>query len=78
MAAYWPFKHEFDVCYILDDLLKRDITVAVPIVNKLNREMTFARWDGKSDFGIFVPPVIETVEPDIVIVPFAGLRPQGQ
>lgn len=82
VAAYWPFKHEFDVRYILDDLLKRGITVALPVVSKTSREMRFTRWNGKGDlikgnFGIFVPPEEDVVEPDVLIVPMLAFDRRG-
>lgn len=74
VALYWPMKHEFDVRFIMDDLIKRNVQIALPIAHKTTREMTFSKWNGavdlvKGDFGIFAPPVIEPVEPDIIVVP---------
>ena len=82
VALYWPMKHEFDVRFIMDDLIKRDVQIALPIAHKTTREMTFSKWNGtgdlvKGDFGIFVPPVIEPVEPDIVVVPLLAFDLKG-
>ncbi len=82
IAAYWPMEHEFDVRYIIDDLLKRGFAVALPVPSKTSREMTFSRWDGKADlvkgaFGVFVPPVEALVEPDVLLVPMLAFDRKG-
>lgn len=82
VAAYWPMGKEFDARYIIDDLLKAGAVIALPVASKENKVMSFARWDGKTDlvkgeFGIYVPPVLEVVEPDIIIVPFLAFDRKG-
>ncbi len=82
VALYWPMKSEFDARYIIDDLIKRGISVALPIAHKTTREMTFSKWDGKSDltkgdFGIMVPAKQDVVEPDIVVVPMLAFDMKG-
>lgn len=82
VAAYWPMGHEIDVRYIIDDLLKSGIDVALPVASRTSRVMTFSKWDGKGDlakghFGVFVPPKENTVEPDIVLVPMLAFDRKG-
>ena len=82
IALYWPMKHEFDVRFIMDDLLKRGIQIALPIPHKTTREMTFSKWNGTGDlvrgeFGVFVPPVLDPVHPDIVVVPMLAFDLKG-
>lgn len=82
VAAYWPIGQELDVRYIIDDMLERGIQVALPVPSKTSREMTFSLWDGKGNldkgaFGVFVPPVPEVVEPDIVLVPMLAFDRKG-
>jgi 5-formyltetrahydrofolate cyclo-ligase len=82
VALYWPMAHEFDVRIIMDDLLKQGVQIALPIAHKTTREMTFSRWNGsddlvKGDFGIFIPPVLDLVEPDIVVVPMLAFDLKG-
>lgn len=82
VALYWPMQREFDVRYLLDDLVRRGAKIALPVASKTDRVMKFAAWDGKGDlvkgdFGIFVPPSLDYVEPDIVIVPFLAFDRKG-
>lgn len=82
VAVYWPMTNEFDVRYILDDLIKRGFTTALPIAERSRREMTFAKWDGsgnliKGNFGIFVPPQTQLVEPDVIVVPMLAFDRKG-
>lgn len=82
VAAYWPMDNEIDVRYIIDDLLKEGISVALPVSSRTNRVMTFSKWDGRSDlikgqFGVFVPPKEDLVEPDIVLVPMLAFDRKG-
>lgn len=82
VALYWPMAHEFDVRFIMDDLMRRNVQIALPIAHKTTREMTFSKWDGKGDlvkgdFGIFIPPALELVEPDIVVVPMLAFDLKG-
>ncbi len=82
VSAYWPLGNEFDVRYMIDDLLKAGVRVALPVASKTSREMQFAPWDGKSalvkgDWGIMVPNTQERVEPDILLVPFLAFDTKG-
>ena len=82
VAAYWPMDHEIDVRYIIDDLLNRGVTIALPVASRKSREMVFSKWDGKGDlakgnFGVFVPPKEDLVEPDIVLVPMLAFDRKG-
>jgi 5-formyltetrahydrofolate cyclo-ligase len=82
VAAYWPIGPEFDVRYIVDDLLARGIKVALPVPSKTSREMAFSLWDGQGDlvkgaYGVFVPPTEKLVEPDIVLVPMLAFDRKG-
>ncbi len=82
VAAYWPIGKEFDVRYIIDDLLKKGVTIALPVTNNESRVMQFSKWDGKSDLvkaghGTFVPPVLDVIEPNIVLVPLLAFDRKG-
>ena len=82
VAAYWPMDHEIDVRYVIDDLLKRGIEVALPVASRKSREMTFSKWNGKGNlakgnFGVFVPPDEDIVEPDVVLVPLLAFDRKG-
>lgn len=82
VAAYWPMDNEIDVRYIIDDLIRQGIDVALPVTGKSSREMAFSRWDGKGNlvkgaYGVFVPPQESLVEPDIVLVPMLAFDRKG-
>jgi len=82
IAAYWPIGDEFDVRYLIDDVLKAGGRIALPVAGKSSREMQFAPWDGtgdlvKGEWGIFIPKTDERVEPDILLVPFLAFDRKG-
>lgn len=83
VALYWPMKDEFDVRYIIDDLLQKGMSIALPVTQKPERAMRFCKWDGKAElvrgeYGIMTPPVMEEVQPDIVVVPMLAFDRKGQ
>jgi 5-formyltetrahydrofolate cyclo-ligase len=85
VALYWPKKDEFSTQLILEDLLARDIICALPVVQKDDRALKFARWQKddplqESAFKVHEPVVnahTEWVEPDIVIVPLIAFDRRG-
>ncbi len=82
VAAYWPKGREFDTGPILEQLLGREITCALPIVQKDSRILKFACWDEsielkKGTFGIMEPDSESWIEPDIVIVPMLAFDRRG-
>jgi 5-formyltetrahydrofolate cyclo-ligase len=81
-GAYWPIGNEFDVRYMIDDILKAGGHIALPVASKSSREMSFAPWDGKAGlvkgaWGVSVPPTDERVEPDVLLVPFLAFDRKG-
>lgn len=82
VAGYWPMGKEFDVRYILDDLLKAGVTCALPIAAADTRIMRFVLWNAdkpmkKGAFGIMEPDGGEAVDPDILLVPFLAFDRRG-
>lgn len=82
VAAYWPKGDEFDTGPILEGLLERGVTCALPVVQKDSKVLKFARWDEsvelkKGAYGITEPDSTEWVEPDIVIVPMLAFDWRG-
>ena len=82
VGAYWPIGDEFDVRYLIADILKDGGGIALPVASKTTRQMQFAPWDGKADlikgdWGIYVPKTDERVEPDILLVPFLAFDRKG-
>ncbi len=82
VAGYWPLGKEFDVRYILDDLLRAGVTCALPMASTNDRVMRFVQWDAESvmkkgAFGIMEPEHGDIVQPDIVLVPFLAFDRRG-
>lgn len=82
VAGYWPKGKEFDVRYILDDLLQAGVHCVLPVVEKGNRVMRFALWDAstamvKGAYDIMEPDSRDFVDPDIVLVPFLAFDRKG-
>jgi 5-formyltetrahydrofolate cyclo-ligase len=82
VALYWPMGKEFDVRPIMDDLFRRGFEICLPIPSKTSRIMGFSLWDGKENlvkgaFGVFIPPVLTLVDPDVVIVPLLAFDRKG-
>ncbi len=82
VAAYWPMTNEFDARYIIDDLLQRGATIALPVTQKPERVMRFHTWDGKSDlargdYGVMIPKDGKIVDPDILVVPMLAFDRKG-
>lgn len=85
IAAYWPKDREFDTRMLLDGLLRRGYTCALPVMQKDSRVLKFASWNDKmplkeSAFGIMEPAVnnlTQWVEPDIFIVPMLAFDRRG-
>ncbi len=83
VALYWPKGREFDVRPLIDDLLNKKITCALPVMQKDSKELQFARWDEsvplvEGPFGIMQPggdP--QWVEPAIVVVPLLAFDRHG-
>jgi 5-formyltetrahydrofolate cyclo-ligase len=82
VAGYWPKGKEFDVRYILDDLLKAGVQCALPVVSKETRVMLFADWNASTAmvtgaYDIMEPETKNFVEPDIVLVPMLAFDRKG-
>lgn len=82
VAGYWPIGKEFDVRYILDDLLKQGVACALPVASGETRVMRFAHWDAatpmkKGGFGTMEPDGTEFADPDILLVPFLAFDRRG-
>ncbi len=82
VAGYWPIGKEFDVRYILDDLLKAGVTCALPVAGKDTRIMRFIRWTAelpltKGVHGTMEPADGDHVDPDILLVPLLAFDRRG-
>lgn len=85
IAFYWPLEKEFDPGAILERALGEGFTCVLPVVDKNEKIMRFARWQEGDplDFGPFnvrqpvVNEATQWAEPDIVMVPFLAFDRKG-
>lgn len=82
ISAYWPNGKEFDVRFLLDELVKQGFTCALPCVQKDSRVLNFKKWTHESkmvqrDFGIMEPEEGDVLTPDIVITPLLAFDQKG-
>ena len=85
VALYWPKKDEFSTQLILERLLATDIPCGLPLTQKEERALKFARWRKndplqKGAYGIHEPVITdqtEWLEPDIMIVPLIAFDRRG-
>lgn len=85
IGAYWPTQREIDITFLIDDIIQKDITLALPVIQKSSRLLRFAQWDGKTElrtgeYGILQPAVDGTtqwLDPDIFLVPLLAFDQRG-
>ncbi len=82
IAAYYPMGKEFDTRFLLDELVNRGFTCALPRVQKGSRILEFVRWTQdtamkKGAFGIEEPQDGESVTPDLLLVPLLAFDQKG-
>ncbi len=85
IAFYWPKEKEFDPTSILERALKDGYKCALPVMQKGERVLRFARWqDGdileRGPYNVQQPLVgtdTEWLDPDIVIVPLLAFDRKG-
>ncbi len=85
VALYWPKGREFDTAPLIEELLKRGVICALPVMQQGSRELKFARWDENTPLvigphDIRQPQVSDDtvwLEPDIVVTPMLAFDRQG-
>jgi len=85
VASYWPIDRELDTSILMEELLERNIKVALPIVEKGSRILKFAQWgiDMPMCVGAYNIPHPEVneqtvwLEPDIFLVPMLAFDRRG-
>jgi 5-formyltetrahydrofolate cyclo-ligase len=85
ISIYWPKGREFTPAAIIEELLNKGFTCALPVVEKEQRVLKFARFDQSSTleegpYKIMQPEVNENtvwLEPDILIVPLLAFDRRG-
>ena len=85
VASYWPIGRELDTSILMEELVSKNIKVALPIVEKGSRVLKFALWDVNAPMSIGpynIPhPEIDDktvwLEPDVVLVPCLAFDRRG-
>lgn len=82
VASYYPKGRELDSVPLMDRLLGEGYPVALPVVQKESKILTFALWDGtaalaEGAFGIYEPQNGDLVEPDVFLVPMLAFDQRG-
>ncbi|HEY1506560.1 MAG TPA: 5-formyltetrahydrofolate cyclo-ligase [Stellaceae bacterium] len=82
VGAYWPFRREFNVLPVLDQLIVRGFSVALPVVLGKGQPLEFRRWtrDTRLASGVYdipYPAEGEAVQPTMLIVPLVGFDDDG-
>src|ERR1700761_1739916 len=82
VGAYWPFRREFNVLPVLDKLLARGFTAALPVVLGKGKPLEFRDWNRETTLASGVwdipyPAEGEAVTPNVLIVPVVGFDDDG-
>lgn len=82
VAAYWPFKGEFDPRFALHAWRQRGARSALPVVVAKATPLQFRLWwpgvrTSAGVYGLPVPEGVPVVQPDIVLMPPIGFDAQG-
>jgi 5-formyltetrahydrofolate cyclo-ligase len=82
IGFYWPFKGEIVVRDVIDALLAKGASAALPVVIQKDQPLEFWAWDPATALqpGIWkipVPAQRRPCHPDILLVPLLGFDPAG-
>tara|TARA_R110002124_G_scaffold64985_2_gene177374 strand:+ start:178827 stop:179441 length:615 start_codon:yes stop_codon:yes gene_type:complete len=87
VAVYWPLNKECDTLPLIDDLLGKNITVALPHINGTDTGLDFYAWTQdlpliESDFGAMHPDIAagkygEAIQPNIILLPMLAYDRKG-
>lgn len=82
ISVYFPFEDELDTLPLVEELWRRGHLCLLPVFDKVNKVMQFARWDKNTKiesgtFGIGMPAEPEFHDPDILVVPVVAFDQRG-
>ncbi|MGM0559845.1 MAG: 5-formyltetrahydrofolate cyclo-ligase [Pseudomonadota bacterium] len=82
VGAYWPFRGEFNVHPLLEELQASGTSLALPVVVEKAAPLEFWSWQpgaalGRGVWDIPIPAERNPVTPDILLVPLVGHDDQG-
>ena len=83
VSGFWPIKEEIDIRPLMIELFNQGCQIALPVVQGRGQPLLFRAWRPGDPleagvFGTLQPSARrETLEPDALLVPAAGLRRRG-
>ncbi len=82
ISAYWPVGREFDVRFLLDELVQRGFKVALPVIEKDSLILKFREWRPDVEmkagaYDVMEPVGTETLEPDVILAPLLAFDRKG-
>ncbi len=82
ITAYWPVNKEFDVRFLLDELVQTGFTVALPVIEKDSLILKFHEWTPKvkmeaGAYDVMVPVGTRELEPNLIIAPLLAFDQKG-
>lgn len=84
IAAYWPIGDELDIKPMLEELTKKEYTLALPRIAQDNRDLDFYewKWGDPLERGFFslsqpLPDASKKRKPDIFLVPMLAFDRTG-
>lgn len=79
LGVFWPIRGEPDLRAAYEDLVARNVRLALPIVTGKDAPLEFVSWKPgdpmeKDAFGVSVPLARMTASPDALLVPCVGFN----
>lgn len=79
LGVFWPIRGEPDLRPAYEDLVARNVRLALPIVTGKDAPLVFVNWNPgdpmeKDAFGVSVPLARTTASPDALLVPCVGFN----
>jgi 5,10-methenyltetrahydrofolate synthetase len=79
LGVFWPIRGEPDLRPAYENLVARNVRLALPIVTGKDAPLVFVNWSPgdpmeKDAFGVSVPLTRMTVSPDALLVPCVGFN----
>ena len=82
VTAYWPMGKEFDVRFLLDELVKRGVQVALPVIEQESLILKFHEWSPNAKmkagaYGVMEPVGTKALAPDLILAPLLAFDQKG-
>lgn len=82
VATFWPIRGEPDLRATWQELARRGVTLALPLVTSTDAPLTFVAWTPgqpmtRDQFGVAIPAdPVRNVTPDLILIPCLGVNAQ--